>query len=60
MSCSAFDVYLDGVLLDTVFADSDLSVESVKKSLIEHDGYDEDIVVITVTRINGIVTILSA
>lgn len=40
----AFDVYKDDKKIDTVFSTSD-SVEDMKKSLIDHDGYDSDITV---------------
>lgn len=42
-----FDVYLDGKKIDTVFAGpkSDAVAEEVRRSLIEHDGYDPRIVV---------------
>ncbi len=42
---SSFDVTLNGKWMDTVFYDSDISAEEVKKSLIEHDGYNPGIVV---------------
>lgn len=38
----AFDVFKDGKKIDTVFSTSD-SAEEMKKSLIDHDGYDSDI-----------------
>lgn len=38
----AFDVYKNGKLIDTVFYNYD-DAEEVKKSLIDHDGYDSDI-----------------
>lgn len=40
----AYDVYLNKKLIDTVFY-NDYSVEDVKKSLVDHDGYDSGIVV---------------
>lgn len=40
----AFDVFLAGKEVDTVFA-TDYSAEEMRKSLIEHDGYDPGIVV---------------
>lgn len=40
----AFDVYLRGKLIDTVFAKG-YTVEEMKKSLIKHDGYDPAITV---------------
>lgn len=43
----AFDVYLHKRLIDTVFyGDSSVvNADEVRKSLIEHDGYDSSIVV---------------
>lgn len=40
----AFDVYLRGKLIDTVFA-TGYTVEEMTRSLIEHDGYDPAIMV---------------
>jgi len=41
----AFDVFLDGKNIDTVFYSIDevVDADEVKKSLIEHDGYDPNI-----------------
>ena len=39
----AYDVYLNGRLIDTVFWDNNSSVEEVRRSLINHDGYDPSI-----------------
>lgn len=41
----AYDVFKDGKKIDTVFQTSDEDVADVKKSLVDHDGYDGDIVV---------------
>lgn len=42
----AFDVYKDGKIIDTVFySGKNTTVEDIKKSLVDHDGYDSDIVV---------------
>lgn len=41
---AAYDVYLNKKLIDTVFFNG-YSAEEVKKSLIDHDGYDSGIVV---------------
>ena len=38
----AFDVYLDGKLIDTVFAQG-YTVDEMARSLIDHDGYDSGI-----------------
>jgi hypothetical protein len=42
---TAYDVYLNGELIDTVFQSDPSDAEEVKKSLINHDGYDSGIVV---------------
>ena len=43
----AFNVYLKGKLIDTVFYSKEYKekVEDVKRSLINHDGYNSNIVV---------------
>jgi hypothetical protein len=43
----AFNVYLNGKNIDTVFYSSGTSVDAdeVKRSLINHDGYDSEITV---------------
>lgn len=43
----AFNVYLNGKKIDTVFysASPKETPEDVKRSLVEHDGYDPAIVV---------------
>lgn len=43
----AFDVYLNGAHIDTVFYSLGVSVdaEEVRQSLINHDGYDPRITV---------------
>lgn len=46
MSAIAFDVYLDGLQLNTVFHSPPVRVEDVRASLVGHDGYDPDIVVV--------------
>ena len=45
----AFDVYLRGRKIDTVFA-TNYTVEEMRVSLINHDGYDSGIVVRKATR----------
>jgi hypothetical protein len=42
---TAYDVYLNNKLIDTVFQSGPSTPEEVKKSLINHDGYDPGIVV---------------
>jgi len=44
----AFDVYLLGTCIDTVFYGDDAPVdaEEVRRSLIDHDGYDSQITVV--------------
>lgn len=41
----AFDVYLNGKWIDTVFANG-YDAEEMKRSLVDHDGYDFKIVVV--------------
>jgi hypothetical protein len=41
----AFTVYLNGKEIDTVFWVRTATVDEVKRSLINHDGYDPNIVV---------------
>lgn len=41
----AWNVYLNGKLIDTVFFMEDCDKQYVKDSLINHDGYDSRIVV---------------
>jgi hypothetical protein len=45
MKNAAWDVWLYGRVIDTVFYDCDMTEETVKTSLIEHDGYDSRIAV---------------
>jgi hypothetical protein len=40
-----WNVYLGGKLIDTVWFDEDMSAEDVRRSLINHDGYDPAITV---------------
>lgn len=40
-----FNVYLNGRLIDTVFQSGPFTTEEVKRSLVNHDGYDPRIVV---------------
>jgi hypothetical protein len=40
----SFDVFLAGKKIDTVFA-TNYTAEEMRKSLIDHDGYDPGIVV---------------
>lgn len=51
----AFDVYLKSKHIDTVFYSDGMKIgaEEVKKSLVEHDGYDSRIVVRKVHRSAG-------
>lgn len=41
----AYDVYLDGKEIDTVFYGDNSTADEVKQGLINHDGYSSDIVV---------------
>jgi hypothetical protein len=43
---TAFNVYLRGKLIDTVFQSGKTSAAEVKKSLVDHDGYEWDIKVV--------------
>ena len=45
MGHQAWNVYLNGRKIDTVFFDSDIGADAVRRSLINHDGYDSAIVV---------------
>jgi hypothetical protein len=40
-----WDIYLDGQLIDSVSFEYDIDEETVKSSLINHDGYDPNIIV---------------
>lgn len=39
----AWDVILDGTIIDTVFYQKNCDSDYVKTSLIDHDGYDPNI-----------------
>ena len=41
----AWNVYLNGKLIDTVFYAPDCDAEHVRRGLIDHDGYDPAITV---------------
>jgi hypothetical protein len=41
----AFDVYLNGKNIDTVFYTKGFTADEVRQSLINHDGYNLNIVV---------------
>jgi hypothetical protein len=41
----AYDVTLNGRYVDTVFWVNNSDADEVRRSLIDHDGYDQDIVV---------------
>lgn len=45
MSHIAWNVYLNGRLIDTVFCTNACDAEYVRTSLINHDGYDARIIV---------------
>jgi len=49
----AFDVYLRGRLIDTVFANG-YDSEEMRRSLINHDGYDPRIRVVTPRKVKGV------
>ena len=42
---AAFDVYLNGYRITTVFKSSNLTVDEVKNILVNKEMFDEDIVV---------------
>ena len=52
-SSVAYNVYLYGKLIDTVFQSGVSTVEEVKRSLIDHDGYDPAIRVTKAARSSG-------
>ena len=41
----AWDVYLNGKKIDTVFYNVGLDADYVKDGLVNHDGYDSNIIV---------------
>lgn len=41
----AWDVYLDGKHIDTIFYTTPVTEKEVLRSLIDHDGYDPNITV---------------
>lgn len=45
MRYRAWDVYLNGKLIDTVFYDRNCDADYVRRGLIEHDGHSPDITV---------------
>ena len=49
----AFDVYLRGRLIDTVFANG-YDSEEMRRSLINHDGYDPRIRVVAPRKVKGV------
>ena len=51
MTNDAFDVFLNNELIDTVFA-VNYDAEEMKKSLVDHDGYDYRIEVRKVKKKN--------
>ena len=51
MSAKAYDVFLNGKLIDTVWF-TGYTAEEARKSLIEHDGYDPRILVSSANRFN--------
>lgn len=50
MAHNAFNVRLNGKLIDTVFYCDKEAKEEVKRSLVNHDGYDPEIVVTEVRK----------
>lgn len=45
-----FNVYLNNKLIDGVYYNKGISKEEVKESLINHDGYDSNIKVVTARK----------
>jgi hypothetical protein len=45
MRAQAWNVYLRGKLIDTVFFDHDMKAWDVERALIHHDGYPSNIAV---------------
>ncbi len=45
MAHQAWNVYLNGKLIDTVFCSPSDTADDVRRSLIDHDGYDPGITV---------------
>lgn len=43
MKMKAWDVWLNGRCIDTVFFDEDISADEVYRSLVNHDGYNPGI-----------------
>lgn len=48
---TAFNVYLHGKKIDTVFYNDNFKAEEVKESLINHDGYEQDIKVVKARKL---------
>jgi len=46
MKQSRFDIYLHGRHIETVYYDEDMAAEEVRKSLINHDGFNTNIVIV--------------
>ena len=40
---SEIEIYISGIHVDSVFYSANMDLEEVRKSLIEHDGYQSDI-----------------
>lgn len=45
MKMQGWDVIVGGRVVNTAFYDSDMDAETVRRSLIDHDGYDEGITI---------------
>ncbi len=54
MRSVAWDVYLDGRCIDTVFYRPDYDRDAVKRSLVDHDGYHPAIIVVSQTRADAL------
>jgi len=45
MAMQGWDIIVNGRVVNTAFYDPDMDAETVRRSLIDHDGYDERITV---------------
>jgi hypothetical protein len=47
---NSFDVYLNGKVIDTVYFTAGIGADDVKRSLVNHDGYDHGIKVVATRK----------
>lgn len=50
---TAWNVYLNGRLINTVFYDDDCDADYVKRGLVDHDGFNPGIVVRRCKRLSA-------